>query len=111
MAAAVAAVFFAGPAYAKEKTLPEGLFVGEAALGGMTEEEAREAIKAEERRLASRKITLNIDGNMASATAEELGLSWENPEAADEAMKQAAGGNLVERYMIRKDMRSEEHTS
>lgn len=104
LAAAVAAVFFAGPAYAKEKTLPEGLFVGEAALGGMTEEEAREAIKAEERRLASRKITLNIDGNMASATAEELGLSWENPEAADEAMKQAAGGNLVERYMIRKDM-------
>lgn len=104
LAAAVAAVFFAGPAYAKEKTLPEGLFVGEAVLGGMTEEEAREAIKAEERRLASRKITLNIDGNMASATAEELGLSWENPEAADEAMKQAAGGNLVERYMIRKDM-------
>ncbi|MCI9105282.1 MAG: vanomycin resistance protein VanB [Lachnospiraceae bacterium] len=103
-AAAVAAVFFAGPVYAKEKTLPEGLFVGEAALGGMTEEEAREAIKAEEKRLASRKITLNIDGNAASTTAEELGLSWENPEAADEAMKQASGGNLVERYMIRKDI-------
>ena len=43
-AAAVAAVFFAGPVYAKEKTLPEGLFVGEAALGGMTEEEAERVI-------------------------------------------------------------------
>ena len=57
-AAAAAAVLFAGPAYGKEKTLPDGFFVGEISLGGMTEEQARQAVAAEAERLSERKITL-----------------------------------------------------
>ncbi len=104
LAAAAAAVFFSVPAYAKEQTMPEGLFVGEASLGGMTEGEARQMITAEEERLMARKVTLTIAGKTATTTAGELGLSWSNREAADEALDKAVEGNLVQRYMTRKDM-------
>ena len=53
LAAAAAAVFISVPTYAKEQTMPEGLFVGEASLGGMTEEEARQRLTAEQDRLAA----------------------------------------------------------
>lgn len=102
-AAATAAVFFAGPAYGKEKTLPDGFFVGEISLGGMTEEQARQAVAAEAERLSERKITLDIAGNVSSVTAEKLGVSWSNKDVVEKAMDQVSSGNLVRQYMMRKD--------
>ena len=102
-AAAAAAVFFAGPAYGKEKTLPDGFFVGEISLGGMTEEQARQAVAAEAERLSERKITLDIAGNVSSVTAEKLGVSWSNKDVVEKAMDQVSSGNLVLQYMMRKD--------
>lgn len=102
-AAAAAAVFFAGPAYGKEKTLPDGFFVGEISLGGMTEEQARQAVAAEAERLSERKITLDIAGNVSSVTAEKLGVSWSNKDVVERAMDQVSSGNLVRQYMMRKD--------
>ncbi len=103
-AAAAAAVFFAGPVYAKEKTMPEGFFVGEADLGGMTKEEAMDAVAAEVNRLENRKVVLDIAGNEASVTAGKLGLSWGNTDVVEKAMDQVSSGNLVRQYMVRKDM-------
>ena len=97
LAAAAAAVFISVPTYAKEQTMPEGLFVGEASLGGMTEEEARQRLTAEQDRLAARRVTLDIAGKTATTTAGELGLSWSNREAADEALERVLEGNLVQR--------------
>ncbi|RKJ02871.1 vanomycin resistance protein VanB [bacterium D16-54] len=102
-AAAAAAVFFAGPAYGKERTLPDGFFVGEVSLGGMTEEQARQAIAAEAGRLSGRRITLDIAGNPSSVTAEKLGVSWSNEDVVEKAMDQISSGNLVRQYMVRKD--------
>lgn len=102
-AAAAAAVLFAGPAYGKEKTLPDGFFVGEISLGGMTEEQARQAVAAEAERLSERKITLDIAGNVSSVTAEKLGVSWSNKDVVEKAMDQVSSGNLVRQYMMRKD--------
>lgn len=103
-AAAAAAVFFAGPVYARERTMPEGFFVGEASLGGMTEEEAIDAVEAEVKRLENRKVILDIAGNEASVTAGGLGLSWGNTDVVKKAVDQVSSGNLVRQYMIRKDM-------
>lgn len=102
-AAAAAAVFFAGPVYGKEKTLPDGFFVGEVSLGGMTEEQARQAIAAEAERLSGRRITLDIAGNASSVTAQKLGVSWSNEDVVEKAMDQVSSGNLVRQYMVRKD--------
>lgn len=103
LAAAAAAVFFAGPAYGKEKTLPDGFFVGEVSLGGMTEEQARQAIAEEAERLSGRKVTLDIAGNPSSVAAEKLGVSWSNEDVVERAINQISSGNLVRQYMVRKD--------
>jgi len=92
------------PVYAKEKTIPEGIFVGEFSLGGMTREEAQEKIEEYIGGLAGQKITLDIDGEQAQTTAKELGFYWSNTDAVDEAADLVFSGNLVQQYMGIKDL-------
>lgn len=104
VAAAAAGVLVSVPAYAKDMTIPDGIYVGEFNLGGMTEEEAEAQVKAYIDGLADQKITLNIEGQMVETSAKELGFYWSNTDAVDEAAAHAVGGNLIEQYMGRKDL-------
>lgn len=104
LAAAAAGVLMSVPAYAKDMTIPDGIYVGEFNLGGMTEEEAEAQVKAYIDGLADQKITLNIEGQMVETSAKELGFYWSNTDAVDEAAAHAVGGNLIEQYMGRKDL-------
>ncbi len=103
-AAALTAAHWTEPVYAKEKTLPDGLYVGDVSLGGMTEEEAEKAVAAKVEELAARQVRLNGDGNEASVAAKELGFAWKNPEELKETACNLAAGNLVQQYMARKDV-------
>ena len=115
--AAFGAALWAGPVYAKEKTLPDGFYVGDVSLGGMTEEEARKAVADRVEGLAARKVWLDKgsdqtqpaeDGEsvagVALTTAKELGFVWKNQESLEEAVSYLSAGNLVQQYMARKDM-------
>ena len=106
-AAAAMSLMIAAPAYAKENTIPQGIFVGGSSLGGMTEAEAKEEIQAYVDSLAARPVILKVDGEAVETTAGELGLSWENPEAVQEAAGHAVTGNLVQQYMGLKDLEKE----
>ena len=79
--AAVMSLFMAAPVSAKEMTIPDGVFVGDIELGGMTKEEAGQTIQDHVNTLADRKVTLDIEGTPVEATAGELGFTWSNPEA------------------------------
>ena len=103
-AAAAAGVLMAVPAYAKEMKIPEGIYVGDFSLGGMTEEEAEQEVKGYVDGLAGQKITLNIEGQNVETSARELGFYWSNTDAVDEATEHAVRGNLVQRYMGMKDL-------
>lgn len=103
-AGAAAGMLIAGPVYAKETTIPEGVYAGETSLGGMTEQEAEAKIKELAGQQADRKITLRIGDGQAETTAGALGFAWSNPEAVQEAASHAVGGNLIEQYMKRKDL-------
>lgn len=92
------------PVYAKEKTIPEGIFVGDFSLGGMTRDEAQKKVEEYISGLAGQKITLDIDGEQAQTTAKELGYYWSNTDAVDEAADQVFSGNLVQQYMGIKDL-------
>lgn len=105
--AAVMSLFMAAPASAKEMTIPAGVFVGDIELGGMTKEEAGQTIQNYVNTLADRKVTLTIEGRPVEATAGELGLTWSNPEAVEEAVSHGTGGNLIQQYMERKDLEKE----
>ena len=95
---------FALPLTAMAAEIPDGVFVGDIALGGMTEEEAKKNIDDHVNKLAKQKVTLEVEGTPVETTAEELGFFWSNREAVEEVTKIMEGGNMVSRYMQRKDL-------
>ena len=107
MAVMTMAMLAATPVYAKETTIPEGIFVGDFSLGGMTEEEAGKEIQNYVNDMADRKVTLDIDGELAETTAKALGFAWSNLDAVSEAAEHAVGGNLIQQYMGLKDLEKE----
>lgn len=92
------------PAYVMAETLPDGIYVGEYNLGGMTEEEADQKIQDLVSEMESQKITLVVDGQPVETTAKELGFHWSNPEAVSLAASAWQGGNLIKRYLNKKDI-------
>ena len=107
VALAALTILAATPVYAKEMTIPDGIFVGEFSLGGMTKAEAEKQIKEYVDAQADRKVTLDIDGQKVETTAKALGFAWSNLTAVDEAAAHAVGGNLVQQYMGLKDLEKE----
>lgn len=87
--------------------IPEGVYVGEHSLGGMTEEEAEVVIKDYVDSLSGQKITLDIAGESVETTASELGFHWSNEDAVSQAANAISGGNLIKRYMAKKDLEVE----
>ena len=86
------------------QVLPEGLYVGEQSLGGMTEEEAEKAVQAYIDNLTALPVSVDIDGTTVETTTGELGLTWSNPDVVKETADQYEYGSLVKQYMARKDL-------
>lgn len=102
-----AGLLIASPVYAKEKTIPDGIYVGEFNLGGMTKEEAEQKVKGHIDGLEDQTITLDVEGTTFQTTAKELGFYWSNTDAVKEAAEHAVSGNLIEQYMGMKDLLKE----
>lgn len=88
-------------------TINEGVYIGDVDVSGMTAEEAREAVEEKVDELGSKTITLKAEDSSVSATASELGLSWENEEVVEEAVGLGKSGNIVKRYKDNKDLEHE----
>lgn len=92
------------PVHAQE-VIPSGVYVGSFSLEGLTKEEAEETVRTSVEEKMSQTITLDVNGTKAEASAEELGLSWDNPEAVEQAAQESRlKGNLIKRYMKQKDL-------
>ena len=87
------------PAYAKEKAYPDGIYVGDFSLGGLTKEEAEAGFSEYLAELEARTVTLKVDGAAVKTTAKELGYAAQNEDALKEAEDYAAGGCLIRQYM------------
>lgn len=90
---------------AAEPRLPEGLSAGECSLGGLTREEADQAVNDYVSGLASRKITLNMGEDKADTTAGELGLYWSNQDEVNAALDEYQNSNLIRQYMKSADLK------
>ncbi|MCI8482710.1 MAG: hypothetical protein HFH41_00045 [Lachnospiraceae bacterium] len=110
-AAAVAAVslsFFASAKTEEKETIPEGVYIGEISVGGMTKEEAAQKVEEAVAKLQEKKITFHAGENELEITAGELGVSWGNPEIVEEAAGIGKRGNLIVRYKELKDLEQED---
>ncbi|MDD3368700.1 MAG: VanW family protein [Lachnospiraceae bacterium] len=91
---------------AKNKdTVEQGVYADTVSLGGMTTQEATQAVKDYIEELKSEPITLHItDETDVDVTAGDLGITWSNPELVEEAIEIGKSGNIVARYKALKDL-------
>jgi vancomycin resistance protein YoaR len=89
---------------AKADTLPDGIYVGDCNLGGMTEDEATQKVQELVSGMENQKVTLVVGDETIETTAKDLGFHWSNPEAVSQAAESWQGGNLIRQYLNKKDI-------
>ena len=95
---------------AKEKendVIPEHVYIGEVAVGGMTSTEAKEAVQDYVKENQDVDVVLSAGENSVTVKAGELGLTWGNTQVADEAAGIGKSGNLIKRYKDKKDLENQ----
>ncbi len=85
--------------------VPEGVYIGDVSLSGLTEEEAEKKIEEYAGERLGLELTLIVNGSEVRTDGTELGLRWSNEEAMAEALEETkVTGNLIRRYMKKKDL-------
>lgn len=109
-AACAVGVYVGTTVYAEDSTdrrIAENIFIGDIAVGGMTEVEANEAVEAYVESLGDTQFTLTVDDKSVVATAADLGVTWSNRVLVKDALNVGRTGNLIERYKSKKDLEHE----
>ena len=107
--AALCIGFAGGRAATKAETaenhkIADGVYIGNVYVGGMTEEEAADAISAYAQSVDDAVLTLNANGKSVEVSAQELGITFQNTNAVQEALAVGRNGNLIKRYKDKKDL-------
>lgn len=100
--------FFMAAAFPMEaraaETVPNGIYIGDINLGGMTSDEAVSKVNELVDSMKNQLVSLDVDGALVNTTAGELGFHWNNQGIVEETAAKYEGGNLIRRYMNRKDL-------
>ncbi len=89
-------------------TIPQRVYFGDIAVGGMTQEEAASAVEEYLNELQNQKVTLRAGDNTVDVPVSQIGLTWGNPEIAEEAVALGKSGNLIVRYKAMKDLENQD---
>ncbi len=87
----------------EDETITQGVYIDSVHIGGMTAEEAKQAVKDYVDDLKSRKIDVTIDGNTETVTLSGLGYDYKDNNYIEEAVMIGKTGNLIKRYKELKD--------
>lgn len=89
-------------------TIPQRVYFGDIAVGGMTQEEAASAVEEYLNGLQNQTVTLRAGDNSVDVPLSQMGITWGNPEIAEEAAALGKSGNLIVRYKAMKDLENED---
>lgn len=92
----------------KNTVIPSKVYIGDVAVGGMTAEEAKQAVIENVDGKLQAVITLKAGETEKTVTAKELGVEWVNTNVAEEAALIGKVGNLIQRYKDMKDLENED---
>lgn len=93
-----------------EETLPEGIYLEDIALSGMTPSQVKEQAEQQLNQLSEKKLTVYSTGESGDTAQEfsitygELGLHCTNLNVIDEVYSYVDTGNLIDRYKNTKDV-------
>lgn len=90
-------------AESEDKTITNGVYIDSVQIGGMTPDEAKQAVDQYVDALKSRKVIVKIDGNTESITLKKLGYDYKKNDFVNQAVLIGKTGNLIKRYKELKD--------
>ncbi len=93
---------------ADARTIPNGIYIGDVAVGGMTAEQAEDAVRSYVESLGDETVMLSADEETTTATVSELGLTEDIDATVSDALNYGQTGNLLKRYKEQKDLEVEE---
>lgn len=105
--AAGLAVVFAGTTSmqaGEADTIADGVYIGNINVGGMTEEEAAQAVDAYVAAAGEVEFTLSAGEKNITVSAADLGVHFSDMSVVQEAMDVGRSGNLIKRYKDKKDL-------
>lgn len=89
-----------------QSTVYDGVMVGPVDIGGMTKEEAKQAVNEYVDELLTKRITLSLLGSdeiKIEATVADTGFCWANEDVIDDGAGIGKSGNVLRRYKTKKD--------
>lgn len=90
-----------------EMVIEDGVYIGGVDVGGMTAEEAAEAIQEYVDEIKTQSITLIGPKDDLTLTLEKMGISSQTEAAVQEAISVGQSGNLVKRFKELKNLEEE----
>lgn len=90
-----------------KETIAKGVYIGSVDVGGMTKQEAHDAVDAYVDRLMQTNFSLMGPIGYMNITAEEMGITTDVDTAVEEANAIAKYGDLISRYKETKDLEQE----
>ena len=90
-----------------KETIAKGVYIGSVDVGGMTKQEAHDAVDAYVDRLMQTNFSLMGPIGYMNMTAEEMGITTDVDTAVEEANAIAKYGDLISRYKETKDLEQE----
>ena len=82
-----------------------GVHVGAVDISGMTIEQAAEAVEAYYKQVCEQEVTLvAAQGKTVSVRLSDLAPYWENREVLDDVLGLTDGSDVIDRYMMKKDI-------
>ncbi|MGN0343189.1 MAG: VanW family protein [Roseburia sp.] len=104
VAVAVPTVTTIAKADENSNVIPDNIYIGDIAVGGMTAEEATAEVEAYVADSVNAEFELKADANSVTATTADLGVKWGNTDVVEEALNYTRTGNLLDRYKAKKDL-------
>ena len=90
-----------------KETIAKGVFIGSVDVGGMTKQEAHDAVEAYMDSLMATNFLLKSEVGQMNITAEEMKITTDVDTVVDEAYGIARYGDLISRYKETKDLENE----
>jgi vancomycin resistance protein YoaR len=87
----------------EDETITKGVYIDSIHIGGMTMDEAKQAVKDYVDGLKSKKINVQMGKNTESISLNKLGYDMKENDYIDEAVMIGKTGNLIKRYKELKD--------
>ncbi|MBR6365814.1 MAG: VanW family protein [Lachnospiraceae bacterium] len=92
-------------AFADEATVPEGVYLDDIAIGGMTREQVEAAVDERIQKLGQVPLRVNVANKAIDIALADIGIYWSNrADVLEKAFSLKTKGSMISQYKMKKDL-------